>query len=114
MTKHSWTTDHLQSLDSLLNRLTRLEVFCVGRIVPLEAEQPFQHDKLSMAPLMHPKPLPDELFAALRKHYSTIKDIQLDFWKMTLEQSKIFLEGCLTLQYVRLMIDAPFGKLVGT
>lgn len=113
-THHSWTFDHLQSIILLLEKTEKLETITITRIVPHVAQLPFQHDKINMAAMMVPKPLPDGLVPALFRHKQSLRSLELDFWECSFERTKAILETCLKLQKLSVIFDAPFSKLVRT
>ncbi|KAG9107524.1 peroxin, partial [Ceratobasidium sp. 392] len=97
---HSWTADHLLSLPSLpsLTQLTRLAITrnaSAGLI-----------DDVAVA-----KSVPRDMVRALAE-CDRVEHLECDWWLWSVDELKELVEGCVSLQTLRVALDAPFAKLL--
>ncbi|KAG7446404.1 uncharacterized protein BT62DRAFT_1005681 [Guyanagaster necrorhizus] len=107
---HSWTTDHLMSLEYLptagLSEMSVTRTEAPPRIyndVPMY--DPTVDDTVSLQPLP----------AAMQRLFREAKSftiLQCDFWMFSITDIKMILDGCPRLESVQFCLDAPFSKLL--
>ncbi|KAG8746975.1 peroxin [Ceratobasidium sp. 414] len=96
----SWTADHLLSLPSLtsLTQLTRISITRTLGTGPI--------DDVAVA-----KPVPREMVRALAE-CDQVGHLECDWWLWSVDELKELVEGCVSLQTLRITLDAPFTKLL--
>ncbi|KAG8687361.1 peroxin, partial [Ceratobasidium sp. 395] len=97
---HSWTADHLLSLPSLAS-LTQLSRISITRNLGTGLV-----DDVAVA-----KPVSHEMVRALAG-CDQVEHLECDWWLWSVDELKELVEGCVSLQTLRVALDAPFAKLL--
>ncbi|KAG8740601.1 peroxin [Ceratobasidium sp. 428] len=97
---HSWTADHLLSLPSLTS-LAQLSRISITRNLGTGLV-----DDVAVA-----KPVSREMMRALAG-CDQVEHLECDWWLWSVDELKELVEGCVSLQTLRVALDAPFAKLL--
>ncbi|KAK9895827.1 hypothetical protein P389DRAFT_210686 [Cystobasidium minutum MCA 4210] len=109
---HSWTTDHLLSIASLVEKAEALEAFHVGRLVS-NSDTTSSQDERHLPVAMQPRPLPEGFLAVLMKRRGILRSLNLDFWELSYDRLRTVFEILPGFQKLQILLDAPFAKLLG-
>ncbi|GAA95831.1 hypothetical protein E5Q_02488 [Mixia osmundae IAM 14324] len=110
---HSWTPDHLDSLDALFGPTQpSLGEFVIERVIPIEALTSGQHEEIPCEEVVRPRAIPSALVQALSRDTRSIRTLILDFFSCSFDQARIILESCSVATHISLMIDLPIDKFI--
>lgn len=109
----SWATDHLLSLpsaisDSTLTSLTVSRRCHPGALIPGK----HHHSRFPVDQIMVPKELSKELLDALLERADEWRSLNLDMWKIGVEDLKKLMDSCSGLVKLKVLFDEPFRGLV--
>ncbi|KAK0461394.1 uncharacterized protein EV420DRAFT_1531835 [Desarmillaria tabescens] len=107
---HSWTTDHLISLEYLPTAgLSEVSVTRTEALPRMYNDVPMYDPTVDDAISLQPLPAAMQRMLREAKSFTTLR---CDFWMCSITDIKAILDGCPKLESVQFCLDAPFSKLL--